>query len=260
MGDVNKSVSNELNRRQIASGSGVQYPLDVTNPLTGEGRYVTFNFVKFTRRSSESKEIEKEDYTIHLPMPSQLVNTDNLTYEDFDGGSQSSVLNLLKGNGNFLDVVGEVLARSGAGLAGNVVTSLESQQSGRAFNPRKSTVFQSSALKEYSFEFKMVARNKAESDAIRKITDIFRYKSYPNVGNGFRYETPEIVRIKFNPGEYLFEPNDCVIIGMSVSYNGDNTPTFFKDSNAPVEVTLSLQFKEIGTENKKSLEKKGRGV
>jgi hypothetical protein len=59
--------------------------------------------------------------------------------------------------------------------------------------------------------------------------------SYPNIAN-----------IQLFPNDtFLYKFKPCVIESMSVNFAPANTPSFFKSTNAPVEVQLSLQLKEI---------------
>jgi hypothetical protein len=44
--------------------------------------------------------------------------------------------------------------------------------------------------------------------------------------------------------EYLFNIQRSVLVDMSVDYNGSGVASFFKGTGAPVDVRLTLQFKE----------------
>lgn len=264
--NVNPTKKEEIKseRRVAARGTGLIYPEEIE----ADDRYVTFTVFEFKRRGAEQAENKKELARITLPMPATLANQDQFEYEDFDAGVAANLLSgvtdfgldsLLNAAGNLFSSQGGGEAAQRAAFAAAKGTStgaagVVQQTAGFAFNPRKSTVFQSPSLKEYSFEFKMVAKNQDESEAIRKIVNRFRFHSYPDVetAESGTYILPDTFQIRFHPDDFLFKPNTCVLTGMAVTYNGDNTPTFF-DNGAPVEVSLSLAFKEVETDTKQSL-------
>lgn len=245
--DPTKKTEIKSERKIAASGVGLVYPEEIIT----DKRYVTFTAFEFKRPGAEKAENKKELVRITLPMPANISNQDQFEYEDFDAGIFDSE--------SILSGLGEAAGRSVAALlkqgsTGAGASGVAQQSFGFAFNPRKSTVFQSSSLKEYSFEFKMVAKSKEESETINRIVNRFRFHAYPDLetAESGTYILPDIFDIRFNPDGFLFKPNNCVLTGMSVTYNGDNTPTFF-DNGAPVEVVLSLAFKEIETDTKQSL-------
>lgn len=276
--DPTATISKFKSKQALTAGSGLFFPSDIDT----EGKFIRFKIKKYSRPGAEKKEVRSTEAVIRLPMPAQLVNADSHTYEDFDSGYIGQLYNqvgsgvseiasgamnldlsaIVSGGLNTAAAVGrggvEGTLRAGAKVTGNF-GRLVQQTAGTTFNPRKSTIYSSPNLKQYSYAFKLIARDKSESDSIKEIVDTFRFFSYPDAANPEygTYSMPELFEITFEPDTYLFKTNDCVLTGMSVSYNGDNSPTFFEGTGAPVEVDLQLQFQEVETDTKTTLVNKG---
>lgn len=256
--------------------SSMMFP---TSLYADTDKSIVFSFFKYEKPDPLKKELKEPLGSIALPIPPELGQEDAMEYSDFEGGfiarsagpvrdSVKSIYNRVM-NDEKLDV-GELISNSGSllGQAGMSVAQqllgdefnyFRSVGGGATLNPHVGSIFEKVGLRTYQFSYAFKAMNQADSNAIRDIIYKFKYFEHPstNGGTSFLYH-PEIVTFSFTPekvNNYLYKPNVCGIMGISVLYNGDSTPKFFEDTGAPVEVILSIQLKELTYETKESLAK-----
>jgi len=143
------------------------------------------------------------------------------------------------------------------GTSGGVLAGL-SVSEGLAINPHMAVVFQGVGFREHSFTYKFIARNKRESNEIKKIINVFRYRMLPSYAIGtLAYNYPDQFELVFADRirPYLYEIGTCVLKSFNVNYNGEAQPLFFEDSGAPVSVEISMTFQETKIQTKETLEK-----
>lgn len=125
-----------------------------------------------------------------------------------------------------------------------------------ARNPHLATVFQGVDFKTHSFEYKLIAKNKSESDTIRKMIRNFKYAMAPNYLSGFGdhiFQYPNEFDITLAAGSYLFKFGRSVLTDFNVNYTGEGVPAFYEDSGAPYSVSISMTFKETSIVTKKEI-------
>lgn len=245
----------------------LQYPANLGSQ--DEKRYTVFRIFEYDKNGLNRVELQVFQGEILLPIPSELSNGDALQYEEFsspvlgsgiEAGSSDTFGGMVKG------VTGTTIAVGSATLksfnAGEALTNQTANQSGASVNPRNTNIFKTPSAREHKFTFKMVAKSALESESIRKIVNKFRYHAYPDTGLGESlYLAPDLFNIRFKLNDnslddrdtYLFHPLPSALVGMQVSYNGQSAPVFYKGTGAPVEVILTLIFKEMEMDNKEKL-------
>jgi len=127
---------------------------------------------------------------------------------------------------------------------------------GVARNPHIANIFQGVNFKTHSFDYKLIARSKKESDAIRDLIRNFKYHMAPSYKAGFNdhiFEYPSKFEIQMRAGDYLFEFGESVLTNFSVNYTGEGGPAFFEQTNAPYAVTIDLSFTETSIVTKKEI-------
>lgn len=153
-------------------------------------------------------------------------------------------------------VVGGVAGSNiGEGL-GNAVTSATRVASA----PNLRTLFQNVPMRNFTFDFKLVANNREESQVIRDIIKFFRQELYPEKiplgtsGVPLAYKFPNMFEIEVknrfgqNPG---FKFQRCYLQNVSTTFN-ETTPAMFVDGSF-LEASISLTFTEIVTLDKQKV-------
>jgi len=118
---------------------------------------------------------------------------------------------------------------------------------GNIINPNAELLFQGPVLRDFGFQYLMVARSKEEGDQIRKIIRFFKEGSAPKYQNQALLGTPDIFTLEYNtPGNpgILNKFNDLALRTITVDYAPDGFWTAYEDSH-PVAVRMSLQFTEL---------------
>jgi hypothetical protein len=238
--------------RNVGVGFGIgflSYPINLMSDE--EQHFMAFTPVRLTKVMIDADEVRENLAPVAMCMPVNITDSLNLNYADFEGGFLGSVMESWKGNEEgfqFSEIIGRTLMSMGGDNAKTIASG-----NGIAFNPRQSVAFQNPQLKIHSFLWNMIARSAEESITIERILRKFRYHSLPGfqaANNKSFYEYPEVWDIRFSNGDWMPRINLCVCTSVTVTYNGSSTPIFFQDTLAPVEVTLSLEMKEIIAEDK----------
>lgn len=124
---------------------------------------------------------------------------------------------------------------------------------GLAQNPQKIVLFTGVDFRDHTFSWKLSPRNRSESDAIRRIIDMFTYYSHPEfVAGGLFFKYPEFFQIKLHKDSYLFKLRPSVCTGIKVDYHSQGVAAYVRPTSgtnggndpAPVEVSFSVSFKE----------------
>lgn len=158
--------------------------------------------------------------------------------------------------------LGKVLANTASGVTGANFDQGFELANGITVNPHMALLFRGVNFREFQFDFQMMARNEAESNAIQNIIYQFKYHMHPalDANDPQRWlQYPENFTIEFfSPTEdYLFKINNCALQGMEVDYAGSGVPSFFTNTGAPVDIRMSLNFKELAIATKENIENDG---
>lgn len=234
-----------------------KYPSDLFTP--GAEPYVLFTIKDSVARNGATKGI------IATYMPPTMRVKYGLQYEELsldwekfkalsdvlmiDGASRSDLEKMGTG-------AADAIFGTNTGASYDIAT-------GRIVNPHMALLFKGPSFREFQFEFHFMAKNKEESDAIKNIIYQFKYAAHPSVNNDAAIDRylnfPENFTIEFfSPkDEYLFKITPCALTNMEVDYAGSGVPSFFTNTGAPVDVRMSLQFKELAIVTKQSIQEKG---
>lgn len=138
---------------------------------------------------------------------------------------------------------GNLAALAGGAASGFLRGAL--QGAGVARNPHLATVFTGVDFKTHTFQYKLIAKNKAESDTIRDMIFSFKKAMAPNYTLGDHvFQYPDQFDITLAAGNYLFKFGRSVLTQFDVNYTGEGTPAFFEETGAPYSVTLNMSFQE----------------
>jgi len=205
---------------------------------------------------------------IFLPIPPGVIIADSANYSSIDLGIVEGAMNMIQAfNENRSEGVGAALGsavgeikndvKGYSALAGQIAAknagferiSAASAITGRKIAaPRTNIIFQNMGVRGFNFSFKMVAKNKDDSNTIKNIIDTFRHNAYPTAeASGSVLNFPSQWTIDFYEGEsknqYLPQIKKCQLVAMNATYN--SSTNMFHEDGSPIEVDISLQFQEV---------------
>jgi len=245
-----------------------------------------FDFKKDTLKlttGSEKNSNQKALYTIQLPIPANIGDTNQVNWGNGDIDSLSAygaknigdVLasgNIGEGGIAAMKSVGEaaknVLSKGGAqdaikakfisslvnSVGGNTTTSsLLSRATGSVLNPNLELLFNGVNLRSFTFDFDFAPRDARESGIVKEIIRIFKQSMSPKTGSshagaGLFIDAPYAFLLKYKTGSqphpYLNKFKPCALTNMGVNYTGSGSYATYADKT-PVHMKLSLSFTEL---------------
>lgn len=223
--------------------------------------HITFDFRTFTRRDITDRSFwaPGEHGSVRLPIPANMIDTTAARWSDeamnpilgsiIDIGArlntEGSAFNLREQFRNALTLGGASVA-SLLGRAGGVQAALGLV--GVRINPFMTVMFQSPTFKRHQFQWHMHPHSQEETDTLRKILARFRFHMLPSVRPntaGILLNYPNMCYVSLHPNNkdlYKFKP--CVIESASINY-APNGPSFFRETEAPTGVVLTLDLLEL---------------
>jgi hypothetical protein len=253
-------------------GKSVSFPDD----LDYLDHVATFRAVKrsFMDRNTP-KETTDDFFSIHLPLPAQLNTGYNAQYTTGSGqifgivsenaAKISETFNkLTSGNLSNEDAtnLSTSIMQSGAGAGIAFALSQASKIPvvgeaikatgglvGAAINPHKALLFEGTDFRKHSFSYNLIARSKSETEKIKQIIRRFKWHmstgflAKEKLGRSF-FTYPDEFIIEFRHSDFLFKIGRSVLDSFTVNYHGDNTPAYFRDNRAPVNVQINMSFTE----------------
>ena len=182
-----------------------------------------------------------------------LKGVPGLFKDGFDIQKIKDNMQLIAPSGN--DLAGAVSvagALGGAELLKGVGITVEpdallARSEGKIINPNAELLFQGPVLRDFGFQYLMVARSKEEGDQIRRIIRFFKEGAAPKYQSQSLLGTPDIFSLEYqtrsNPG-ILNKFHDMALRTITVDYAPDGFWSAYEDSQ-PVAVRMSLQFTEL---------------
>lgn len=143
-------------------------------------------------------------------------------------------------------------------FVGEQLADAASTELGVTVNPNRRSALRSVATRRFTFVFKLIPSNQAESIAIRNIIGFFRENMYPinvvdpatNILAGYTYPSKFDIKLSYNNKNVATGILPCFLENVSTTYN-PNSMSFHANSSgdyaSPTEVDLSLTFVEERT-------------
>ena len=125
--------------------------------------------------------------------------------------------------------------------------------SGRVLNPNAELLFQGPVLRDFNFDFLMIARSEQEGKEIRKIIRWFKSGMAPKFNSATFLQTPDIFTLEYKngtqPNDVLktvnrFSPGGLALRTIAVDYAPSGYWSAYQDSQ-PVAIKMSLNFAEL---------------
>ena len=143
---------------------------------------------------------------------------------------------------------------------GGTLSDLREISTKEKTNPFRETLFESVGYRAFNFRYRFYPKNKSETDRIKKIIDTFKIHMHPDLTTAkLFYIYPSEFDIQYfykdraNP--YVHNFARCALTDMSVEYGGEQYATF--DDGSPVEIGLTLTFRELEQLNSESIKNYG---
>jgi len=206
--------------------------------------------------------------TIVLYTPPGIKTTYMVNHE----GTETGMLGDIAGVKSFTDLgarAAEIMSKIGA-EAGQMITSLIpgagdlkgalSKVTGRAFNNNVEMVFKGVPMREFTYNFEFVPKNRGELDSSRKIMQLLRFHMHPELGARNDFIVPSQFQLTFmyldKRNMYIPRISKCVLKNMDLSHGDDSKFTTFPGDElgaAPVYTKMSLMFAETEIMTKKTM-------
>jgi hypothetical protein len=138
---------------------------------------------------------------------------------------------------------GIISSIAGYGI-GDIVQNEYQRSTGLTGNPNEFLAYKSTPLRSFTMNWKILPDSPAESKAATGLIEFFRVSAHAKKVNTLEITVPDHVVTSFHGAAGMIQIPPCYIESVNVTYN-PNVSSFFKHGNAPVEVDLSVTFKEI---------------
>ena len=246
----------------IAGGGNQRFPSDLSS------YYISFQFMKYERRSIFDRTQFTSSGGITLPMPDNLMDANHVNWSPEEqslavGAGVEQLLHTgVSTSSSTSDIVGAVagaVQSAGAGALVEGISSIAAKYTGLtagnvlslkglAENPFLTMLFKSPAFKSHSFSWRLAPKSPSESNTLLGLITTFKANMLPSFQpgtGGIFLSYPMMVNIKLNPNQYLYNFKPAVITDVNVNYAPMGVPSFFKGTHAPTSIEFSINIMEI---------------
>ena len=169
--------------------------------------------------------------------------------------TEGAIEEALKGLGGFaLSAARDLAIGVGESMGLGDIDGAISKVTATAQNNFSEAIFEKISPRQFSYTFKLIARNRGEAEDINKIIKFFKFHMHPELdeatgGRYFRVPSEFEIHYAYNDqkNNYLYELSRCVCNSVEVDYGGDNFQTFRQfdgEGAAPVNISMTLTFTE----------------
>lgn len=264
-------------KQSNAGASTLRFPSDLGK------YYMRIQLSQYKRISGTQLQFTPES-TIVLPMTTQLVDTNQVKYEEgslgpFVGEIADSIINRMNaiqktlnttqislgdavltvpGSVNDQDKILQTLGIAGAQWLTRAASRLTNGAvqiplddiigfAGYATNQFFIVLMKGPTYKEYTFHWRLFPRNAAESNTIRNIiTTLNNAAAVGITDTKLFWKFPMVARLSFVPNSsYLFKFKPAVIESIQANYAPQGSAAFYHQTGAPEAVDLTIVFKEM---------------
>ena len=222
-----------------------------------------------------------KDIDIFFPCPGNISFSDTANYQTGSADMISTLLQKMTGTGGTLSAAGDILAGGVDAITSGNIDILKDQmkkgfgdfsgadaaaalgalapgdigqeiqfETKTIMDPRINTRFTGNGMRNFSFNFKMIATSEAESIQVKDIYNAFRRYSYAKRVGAIALSYPPLWTIKFliapengaKENEFIPKIGQCYLNNVSTTFNATNNS--WRTNNAPLEVDLTLAFQE----------------
>ena len=267
--------------RSIGGGS----PTDDDSEISSSSAFNPISLTSDPRNRFRRNSTKRPISTILLPIPSTIQDGNAVQYNDdqlnsITAAAAAGASNLMRGAakggldiknqidnfknsmtsalnqsgldlGNTQNLITNYLAGQAVGLFGGNITvqQLLARQQGEIFNPNMELLFNGPTLRAFKFSFKMMPRNRDESDQVKNIIRTFKKNMSPKTGQTRAFlDTPNIFELRYRQGgtehKFLNKFKQCFLQDVSINYTGEGNYATYEDGT-PISMIMDLTFKEL---------------
>jgi hypothetical protein len=243
--------------KESAQPSRLQFPYDYTL----DNNWCAITFYEYARGNPLQPPKKENGQAIYLPIPfSGMEDNIKLDYSEVAlGAAIGGALGTAGGPGGFVQKAASWWAGAGLGLATTAAGAVADAAGGKAGkaaaeqamgvinNPNMSLSFKGVDLRKHTFSWRLIAKTPEESGIIEKILNTFKTSALPRktLGASVQLSYPKIAYIEFSPRDIIKVSRlGCFLDSVSIKYDGDGHPAFYKGTGDPVIVDLTLHFTE----------------
>ena len=249
-------------------GHVVQFSVNEVEPLTYDettkfidnltstgGITNAFNSVKDFFSGNQQKTLnfkskkKRKVATISLYIP----DTVNFQYNSgYSNLSLMDVANEVAGAASALPIIGSLgkIASAGLTTVQSNAAKLALSTQGLAINPQQQLLFDGIDFRTYQMAFTFTPYSRQEAEEVRKIIEMFRYHAAPQITTaaaGMFFVPPSTFDLDFlfngAQNKNITKVAESVIESIDVNYAPNGWSAH--DNGAPVQTTLTINFKEI---------------
>lgn len=248
---------------RVSHGGGVQAArtaatIGIVAPIAGAAAQAGANYVRSLQIPAFAFGTTarlKDVITLHLEERPVVKYGTNYTDKELGvltglivQGSAKESLSQSDYNEGMARVISEIAKLPSLKAGGGTFNDLRELSTRSKTNPFKEVMFESVDYRTFSFRYKFFPKSQLETDKIRDIIDLFKRHMHPELTtNKLFYIYPSEFQIAYyyknDINKYLHNFATCVLTDMQVEYGGDQFATF--ENGAPVEIGLSLTFREL---------------
>ena len=159
------------------------------------------------------------------------------------------------GLGETLESGGEAATASGAAMLANMAganldtNTILARSGAGVLNPSAEMLFQGPVIRDFSFNFLMIARGQKEGEEIRRIIRWFKTGAAPKYQDRVIIKNPDIFKLEYRNGDGVLKTTNRFLDAMalqtiSVDYAPNGYWSAYRDSQ-PVAIRLGLNFTEL---------------
>jgi len=164
------------------------------------------------------------------------------------GSTVESVIDAFKGT--IESETAALYAQRAIGKFSEPVTGALEVTQGITLNPNRRSLLRGVAIRNFSFNFKLIPNDQKESEEIKKIIQFFRKNMYPEdiredttgISIGYRYPNKFLIEMMYDGEPIASKILYCFLEGFNTNYN-PNSMSFHKDGEFP-EIDIALTFVE----------------
>ena len=276
---VSRSVADRADTRK--SFPDCVYPLDLAQTKQDVIKFTMLEYIpqdfnqggQFGFSNEARKQGNRNSIgTVILPIPGGIQDTNSVSWSGqnmnaLQAGLANVALNTIErgvegATQSITNVKNAIVANAGegktavaqlfAGAASGTGTQLLTRTTGAVINPNLELLFSGPALRTFSFQFKLNARERRESEEIVKILRFFKQGSAAQKSKSHLFlKSPHTFQIQYlhrgpegDENPFMNKIKECALQSVAVNYTPEGNYATFPDGEM-TSYELTLQFSEL---------------